>query len=90
MLQGMATTDHFEIVQRFSRIGRERGNGFRRIHGAASAKTDQAAIASVLATHGRAGFAAAWLRHKGLDWAVELLAPEAVHDPAGASKETGS
>jgi type IV secretion system protein TrbE len=57
---------------------------------AASSKTDQAAIADVLATHGRAGFAAAWLRHKGLDWAVELLAPAAAPDPLGASKETGS
>ena len=43
---------------------------------AASSKTDQAAIASVLAEHSRDGFAAAWLRHKGLDWAAELLVPE--------------
>src|SRR5215472_13007237 len=57
---------------------------------ATSSKTDQAAIADVLGTHGRAGFAAAWLRHKGLDWAVELLAPAAARDPAGESKETGS
>jgi len=57
---------------------------------ATSSKTDQAAIADVLGTHGRAGFAAAWLRHKGLDWAVELLAPAAARDPAGGSKETGS
>ena len=42
---------------------------------AASSKTDQAAIASVLAEHGRDGFAAAWLRHKGLDWAADLLVP---------------
>jgi type IV secretion system protein TrbE len=57
---------------------------------AASSKTDQAAIAEVLATHGRASFAAAWLRHKGLDWAVELLAPTAAPDLAGASKENDS
>ncbi len=57
---------------------------------AASSKADQAAIADVLASHGRAGFAAAWLRHKGLDWAVELLAPAAAPDPGRASKETGS
>jgi type IV secretion/conjugal transfer VirB4 family ATPase len=47
---------------------------------AASSKADQAAIADVVASHGRAGFAAAWLRRKGLDWAAELLdepAPEA-------------
>jgi type IV secretory pathway VirB4 component len=34
---------------------------------AASSKTDQTAIADVLGTHGRAGFAPAWLRRKGLD-----------------------
>jgi type IV secretion/conjugal transfer VirB4 family ATPase len=42
---------------------------------AASSKTDQAAIADVLAAHGRAGFAAAWLARKGLDWAAQLLKP---------------
>jgi len=42
---------------------------------AVSAKTDQAAIASVLAEHGRNGFADAWLRRKGLDWAADLLTP---------------
>jgi len=44
---------------------------------AASSKADQAAISDILAQHGRAGFAAAWLRHRGLDWAVELLGPTA-------------
>ncbi len=39
---------------------------------AASSKSDQAAIARILA-EGRDGFAAAWLRHKGLDWAADLL-----------------
>ncbi len=42
---------------------------------AASSKTDQAAIAEVLATCGPGGFAAAWLRRKGLDWAADLLTP---------------
>jgi type IV secretion system protein VirB4 len=42
---------------------------------AASSKADQAAIADVLATHGRDGFAAAWLTRKGLDWAAQLLKP---------------
>ena len=41
---------------------------------AASSKTDQAAIADILDTHGPAGFAAAWLRRKGLDWAADILA----------------
>ena len=40
---------------------------------AASSKTDQAAIAETLAAHGADGFAAAWLRGKGLDWAATLL-----------------
>jgi type IV secretion system protein VirB4 len=47
---------------------------------AASSKSDQATIADLLATHGADGFAAAWLRHKEVAWAVELLptlAPEA-------------
>ena len=41
---------------------------------AASSKSDQATIARVLATSGPDGFAAGWLRTKGLDWAVDLLA----------------
>jgi type IV secretion system protein VirB4 len=57
---------------------------------AASSKTDQAAIADVLASHGGASFAAAWLRHKGLDWAVELIEPPATIDSATAPEETGS
>jgi type IV secretion system protein VirB4 len=40
---------------------------------AASAKTDQAAIAQTLATCGAGRFAAAWLRSKGLDWAADIL-----------------
>jgi type IV secretion/conjugal transfer VirB4 family ATPase len=47
---------------------------------AASSKSDQATIADLLAVHGADGFAAAWLRHKEIAWAAELLptlAPEA-------------
>ena len=40
---------------------------------AASSKTDQAAIAETHSEHGADGFAAAWLRRKGLDWAATLL-----------------
>lgn len=40
---------------------------------AASSKTDQAAIEEVLAEHGRAGFLAAWLRHRGAAWAADLI-----------------
>lgn len=40
---------------------------------AASSKADQRAIARIIDEAGRAGFAAAWLAHCGLDWAAELL-----------------
>lgn len=40
---------------------------------AASSKTDQAAIAETLAAQDPDGFAAAWLRRKGLEWAATLL-----------------
>jgi type IV secretion/conjugal transfer VirB4 family ATPase len=40
---------------------------------AASSKTDQAAISEVMLEHDRDGFAAAWLRRKGLDWAADLI-----------------
>ena len=43
---------------------------------AASSKAGQAAISNLIATHGRDGFAAAWLRHRGLDWAIDLLGPD--------------
>ena len=41
---------------------------------AASSKADQLAIAELLRRHGPAGFAAAWLAHRGLSWAAELIA----------------
>ena len=40
---------------------------------AASAKTDQLAIAELIERHGRENFAREWLRHRGLDWAASLL-----------------
>ena len=40
---------------------------------AASSKSDQTAIAELMAEHGQAGFAGAWLRRKGADWAADLL-----------------
>jgi type IV secretion/conjugal transfer VirB4 family ATPase len=40
---------------------------------AASSKTDQLRIAQLTETQGGDGFAAAWLRVRGLDWAAELL-----------------
>lgn len=47
---------------------------------AASSKSDQIDIAALLGAHGRAGFARAWLRHRGLPWAADLLAP--IHPPS--------
>ena len=40
---------------------------------AASSKTDQTLIAQILGEHGRDGFLAAWLRARGVDWAVDLI-----------------
>lgn len=40
---------------------------------ATSSKSDQAAISRTLGEHGREGFASAWLRERGVDWAVDLL-----------------
>ncbi|MFC5422877.1 conjugal transfer protein TrbE [Bosea eneae] len=40
---------------------------------AASAKSDQALIARLLAEHGREGFACAWLEARGVAWATDLL-----------------
>jgi type IV secretion system protein VirB4 len=40
---------------------------------ATSSKTDQAAIAKTVASHGREEFLAAWLRQRGLDWAADLI-----------------
>ncbi|HXW71023.1 MAG TPA: conjugal transfer protein TrbE [Methylocella sp.] len=40
---------------------------------AASSKTDQTAITSLFAANGRDGFAATWLRAKGLEWAADML-----------------
>ncbi len=40
---------------------------------AASSRADQRRIAELLEAHGRAGFAPAWLRARGLDWAADLL-----------------
>jgi type IV secretion/conjugal transfer VirB4 family ATPase len=40
---------------------------------AASSKTDQTPIAELMATHGREGFATAWLQARGAGWAADLL-----------------
>jgi type IV secretion system protein TrbE len=40
---------------------------------AASAKTDQAAIARIMAEHGQSDFLTAWLRHRDVGWAADLI-----------------
>ena len=40
---------------------------------AASSKSDQIRIGELMAAHGQQQFAAAWLRHRGLEWAADLL-----------------
>jgi type IV secretion system protein TrbE len=40
---------------------------------AASSKTDQVTISELVADYGRDGFATAWLRRKGNNWAADLL-----------------
>ncbi|MER8517475.1 conjugal transfer protein TrbE [Mesorhizobium sp. M1060] len=52
---------------------------------AVSSKTDQAAIARIFAEHGRDGFLAAWLSHRGVGWAAELV--PALTSPALTNKE---
>ncbi|WP_439527594.1 conjugal transfer protein TrbE [Pannonibacter sp.] len=40
---------------------------------AASSKTDQTDIQRIVAEHGREGFLSAWLRHRDVAWAVDLI-----------------
>jgi type IV secretion/conjugal transfer VirB4 family ATPase len=40
---------------------------------AASSKSDQAGIERVLAEHGRDGFVAGWLAHRGVGWAADII-----------------
>jgi type IV secretion system protein TrbE len=49
---------------------------------ATSSKTDQQAIARVLAAQDRDGFAAAWLRDRGLAWAADLIPELTLAKPA--------
>ncbi|MBO9357438.1 conjugal transfer protein TrbE [Bordetella petrii] len=49
----------------------------------ASTPQDQRAIDKVLAEHGPDGFASAWLAHRGLDWAADLIDAAPAHALAG-------
>jgi len=40
---------------------------------AASSRSDMTAITALLDAHGPDGFAAAWARHRGLDWVADLI-----------------
>jgi type IV secretion system protein VirB4 len=48
---------------------------------AASSKADQTQIGDLLAAHGREGFAAAWLTHRGLPWAADIVRISAPTNP---------
>ena len=48
---------------------------------AASSKTDQLRIGELVEAHGRERFAAAWLRHRGLGWAADLVDNLVTHSP---------
>ena len=48
---------------------------------AASSKADQLQITELIETHGRAHFAAAWLRYRRLDWAAELFSSAETETP---------
>jgi type IV secretion system protein VirB4 len=43
---------------------------------AASSRSDLNAISALVERHDTDGFAAAWLRHRGLGWAADLLTPD--------------
>ncbi|NYF32526.1 conjugal transfer protein TrbE [Sphingopyxis sp. JAI108] len=48
---------------------------------AASSKADQICIGELFEAHGAAGFAAAWLHHRKLEWAAELLPDQSAPNP---------
>jgi type IV secretory pathway VirB4 component len=43
---------------------------------AASSKSDQKAIAEIVAAQPHEGFAGTWLKRKGLDWAADMIATQ--------------
>ena len=54
---------------------------------ATSSKTDQLKISELVDEHGAANFADIWLRHRGLDWAADLL-PDFITPPATQTQIT--
>ncbi|ESY65545.1 MULTISPECIES: conjugal transfer protein TrbE [Mesorhizobium] len=53
---------------------------------AASSKSDQALISSIVAEHGRDGFLAAWLRARNVGWAADLIANLTASEPGKEPK----
>jgi len=56
---------------------------------AASSKTDQLAISELTEAHSTAGFARAWLRHRGLPWAADMLPPDPAPPAHGSDVAVG-
>lgn len=54
---------------------------------AASQRSDLNAITALLGAHGADGFADAWLRHRGLGWAADIVAAERTPSPAPQEEE---
>jgi type IV secretion system protein VirB4 len=54
---------------------------------AASQRSDLGAITALFEAYGADGFAEAWLRHRDLGWAAELVAAERTHSPAPQEEE---
>jgi type IV secretion system protein VirB4 len=54
---------------------------------AASQRSDLGAITALFEAYGADGFAEAWLRHRDLGWAAELVAAERTHSPAPHEEE---
>ena len=54
---------------------------------AASQRSDLNAITAILEGFGPDGFAAAWLRHRGLGWAAEIVEAELHSSPAPQEEE---
>lgn len=48
---------------------------------------DLNAITALLDAYGPDGFPEAWLKHRGLGWAAELVAAERTHSPAAPQNE---
>ena len=56
---------------------------------ATSSKADQLAIGELTEAQGTAGFAAHWLRHRGLAWAADILPPDPIPPARNTSSPSG-